>query len=76
MNHHQFRRNHPNKPVQEPAPIKPRLSVHNTSLFTPPADAVAHRAYQRYVSEGAAPGHDVEHWLTAETELIAEHRIA
>jgi hypothetical protein len=40
--------------------------------FAPSADEVARRAYFNYVNEGSAPGHDVQHWLAAETELIKE----
>jgi len=35
-------------------------------------DDVAMRAYLNYVSNGSQPGHDVEHWLAAETQLLAE----
>jgi hypothetical protein len=40
--------------------------------FAPPSDEVASRAYFNYVNQGSQPGHDVQHWLDAETELIAE----
>jgi DUF2934 family protein len=40
--------------------------------FAPPSDEVASRAYFSYVNQGSQPGHDVQHWLDAETELIAE----
>jgi hypothetical protein len=44
--------------------------------FTPPADEVAKRAYLSYVNEGAPQGRDVQHWLAAEAELIAEGRLS
>jgi Protein of unknown function (DUF2934) len=40
--------------------------------FTPTSDDVAKRAYFNYVNQGFRPGHDIQHWLDAETELIAE----
>jgi Protein of unknown function (DUF2934) len=43
--------------------------------FAPSADAVARKAYFCYVNEGSQPGRDVQHWLTAEAELIAERNL-
>lgn len=40
--------------------------------FTPAPDEVARRAYFSYVNQGSRPGHEVQHWLKAEAELIAE----
>lgn len=42
----------------------------------PSSDEVACRAYRNYQSHGAADGHDVEDWLCAEAELLAERHIA
>jgi hypothetical protein len=33
---------------------------------------VARRAYFSYVNQGSRPGHEVQHWLKAEADLIAE----
>jgi hypothetical protein len=41
----------------------------------PSADEVALRAYLKFQSQGAPDGYDVEHWLSAETEMIAEHDV-
>jgi hypothetical protein len=35
-------------------------------------DEVARRAYFSYVNEGSRPGRDVQHWLEAEEQLLAE----
>jgi len=43
--------------------------------FTPSPDEVARRAYFTYVNDGARPGHDVQHWLDAESQLIAERNL-
>jgi len=40
--------------------------------FPPSADEVARRAYSTYLNQGSLPGNDVQHWLEAEAELIAE----
>jgi len=44
----------------------------NENDFAPSSDEVARRAYFSYVNEGSRPGREVQHWLTAEAELIAE----
>lgn len=36
------------------------------------ADAVAQRAYERFVARGHEHGHDFEDWCAAEQELLAE----
>jgi hypothetical protein len=40
--------------------------------FTPAPDEVARRAYFSYLNQGSRPGHEVQHWLKAEADLIAE----
>jgi len=42
------------------------------AAFTPSPDEVARRAYFTYVNEGSHAGHEVQHWLQAESELISE----
>jgi Protein of unknown function (DUF2934) len=44
----------------------------NEVNFVPSPDEVARRAYFSYVNQGSASGHEVQHWLAAEAELIAE----
>ena len=43
--------------------------------FVPSPDEVARIAYLNYVNQGAQPGHDVQHWLEAEAQLIAERNL-
>ena len=43
---------------------------------TPTPDEVARRAYFAYLNRGSLHGHDVEDWLAAEAELIAERKPA
>ncbi len=39
------------------------------------ADEVARRAYFSYVNQDSPSGRDVQHWLEAEAELIAERNL-
>ena len=43
--------------------------------FIPSPDEVARRAYFAFENQGSQEGHEVQHWLTAEAELIAEHQL-
>ena len=43
--------------------------------FVPSADEVARRAYFTYVNQGSLPGHEVQHWLEAEAQLLAERAL-
>jgi hypothetical protein len=43
--------------------------------FASSADEVARRAYFSYLNQGSLPGHDVQHWLEAEAELLAERNL-
>jgi hypothetical protein len=48
---------------------------HGEIDFAPSPDEVARRAYFSYENQGSLPGHDVQHWLKAEAELIAERNL-
>ena len=41
----------------------------------PSPDEVARRAYFSYVNQGSQPGHEVQHWLEAEKQLVAERNL-
>jgi hypothetical protein len=43
--------------------------------FVPAPDEVARKAYFSYVNQGSSSGHEVQHWLAAEAELIAERNL-
>jgi hypothetical protein len=43
--------------------------------FEPSPDEVARKAYFSYENEGSLPGREVQHWLKAEAELIAERKL-
>jgi hypothetical protein len=48
----------------------------NEINFVPSPDEVARKAYFSYVNQGSSSGHEVQHWLAAEAELIAERNRA
>jgi hypothetical protein len=43
--------------------------------FAPSPDEVARRAYFSYVNQGSRQGHEVQHWLEAEAQLLAERNL-
>jgi hypothetical protein len=71
MKHNNFFQNQNQKPASTAKPVATALSQ-NEINFTPSPDEVARRAYFSYENQGSLPGHDVQHWLKAEAELIAE----
>jgi len=73
MKHNNFSQDQNQKPASTPRPTA-ALSQ-NEINFTPSPDEVARRAYFSYENHGSLPGHDVQHWLKAEAELIAERNL-
>jgi hypothetical protein len=59
------------KPASAARPVAAAMSQNETD-FVPSPDAVARKAYFTYVNQGSSQGHEVQHWLAAEAELIAE----
>ena len=51
------------------APKVSRARKSDTVTIAPAADAIAQRAYERFVERGYQHGHDVEDWLLAERDL-------
>jgi len=47
----------------------------NETNFIPSPDEVARRAYFAYVNQGSPQGHEVQHWLQAEAELLTERNL-
>ena len=62
------------KPAALPQPMA-AAAKQNESNFTPSPDEVARRAYFSYENTGSLPGHEVQHWLKAEADLIAERNL-
>jgi hypothetical protein len=74
--HHQDQ--HPQPPTPPaPAAAKPTQAAldQGAANFTPSPDEVARRAYFSYVNQGSRPGHEVQHWLKAETDILAERKL-
>jgi hypothetical protein len=70
-NHPPKNENQSQNPAATSRPAATALSQ-NEINFTPAPDEVARRAYFAYENQGSQPGHEVQHWLQAEAELIAE----
>jgi hypothetical protein len=47
----------------------------NATDFAPSPDEVARRAYFSYVNQGSPQGHEVQHWLAAEAQLLEERNL-
>ncbi len=66
----------PKSKIRKPATSPKRGAIapldQNVGPFVPSSDAVAQRAYLKYQDHGSANGNDVQDWLRAESELVAE----
>ena len=60
------------KPASSPQPTAAVDLNQRETGFVPSPDEVARRAYFTYLNEGSPQGRDVQHWLAAEAELVAE----
>ena len=74
MKHRNFSPDQPPKQADASRPAPANLNPKEID-FAPSPDAVARKAYFCYVNEGSLPGRDVQHWLTAEAELLAERKL-
>jgi hypothetical protein len=74
MKQNNFFQDQGQKSASAPKPVTTAL-IKNEINFTPSPDEVARRAYFSYENQGSLPGHDVQHWLKAEAELIAERNL-
>jgi Protein of unknown function (DUF2934) len=70
MKHNKYPQNQ--KPASASTATAAELNQNN---FAPSPDEVARKAYFSYVNQGSRPGHEVQHWLAAEAELIAERNL-
>jgi hypothetical protein len=59
-----------------PRPLPTPESNQSAVEFAPPADEVARRAYFIYENQGSRSGHEVEHWVAAEAELLDERNLS
>lgn len=72
MKHNNFPRNQFQKQAVAPLPSAVADPNKNAIDFAPSPDEVARKAYFSYVNEGSRPGRDIQHWLEAEAQLLAE----
>ena len=72
MKDDQFSHSHRQEPVRAARQATAAEMNGKSVNFTPSTDEVARRAYFAYVNEGSLPGQDVQHWLEAEKQLLAE----
>jgi Protein of unknown function (DUF2934) len=63
------------KPAGASRPTAAANYNQNKNDFAPSPDEVARKAYFSYVNEGSRPGHEVQHWLEAEAQLLAERNL-
>ena len=75
MKHKKFSQDKNQKPASASRPTAAVSLNQNEIDFVPAPDEVARKAYFSYVNQGSLPGHDVQHWLKAEAELIAERKL-
>jgi hypothetical protein len=75
MKHHKFSHDQNQKPAGASLSAAVADSNQNEIDFAPSPDEVARKAYFSYENQGSLPGHDVQHWLEAEAQLIAERKL-
>ena len=75
MKHNRFPQDQNQNQAIDPRPTSAATLSPNEIDFTPAPDEVARRAYFTYVNQGSLDGHEVQHWLAAEAELIAERKL-
>jgi len=75
MKHNKLTHDRNHQPTSPTRPT-PAADLNQSNIdFVPSPDEVARRAYFTYVNQGSPPGRDVQHWLDAEAELIAERNL-
>jgi hypothetical protein len=75
MKHTNFPREKDQTTAQATHPTAAAELIQSQNDFVPSADEVARKAYFSYVNEGSLPGRDVQHWLKAEADLLAERNL-
>jgi len=73
MKHNKFPQNQ--KPAGALRPTAATDLNRNEIDFAPAPEEVARKAYFSYVNQGSSQGHEVQHWLEAESQLLAERKL-
>jgi hypothetical protein len=72
MKHNKISQSQNQNPATISRPTAFATSSQGEAEFAPAPDEVARKAYFSYVNQGSPQGNEVQHWLAAEAELIAE----
>jgi hypothetical protein len=72
MKHNKHTLDQSRKPAGVAIPMAAATLNQDEINFVLAPDEVARKAYFSYVNQGSRQGHEVQHWLAAEAELIAE----
>ena len=72
MKHKTFYQDRNQKLPEPPLTMAAKKTEKEAKEFVPVPDEIARKAYFTYENEGSRPGHDVQHWLKAEEDLIAD----
>ena len=75
MKHNHFLQSQNQKTAAAAGSTAPTALSRNETSFTPSPDEVARKAYFAYENNGSLPGHEVQHWLEAEAQLLAERSL-
>ncbi len=75
MKHNKFIQDQNQKPASTLRPTAAADLNQNEENFVLSPDDVARKAYFSYLNEGSLPGRDVQHWLAAEAQLLAERNL-
>ena len=75
MKHNKFSQKHKQKPASASPPTAAADLNRSGIDFVPSPDEVARRAYFNCVNQGSQSGHEVQHWLEAEKQLLAERNL-
>ena len=75
MKHNKFSQDQNQKPASASRSIVTADLNPGGIDFALSPDEVARKAYFNYENQGSLPGHDVQHWLEAEAQLLAERKL-
>jgi hypothetical protein len=75
MKQTKFSQSQSQNPATTSRPTAFAASSQGEAEFVPAPDEVARRAYFSYVNQGSPQGHEVQHWLAAEAQLLEERKL-
>jgi hypothetical protein len=75
MKHNKYPQDQNQKPAGDSRPAVVAELSKNEIDFAPSPDEVARKACFSYVNQGSSQGHEVQHWLKAESQSLAERKL-